>query len=440
MLGRRVRGAQGRLAIAGGLILSFALATRAAGEPPDTRIFSLESVVHEVVAWHPSVNEAVGRLNATAEEIEVAEAGYLPTISAGIGAGHDNISRSRWRPRANISASQMLYDFGKVSSSVASAEADTGVSRAQLLIAVDNLVRDANHAVIEIQRTAALHQVAVDQLETIRGISELVDHRHRRGAATRSDSLQAKARVQSAEATIEEIAAERQRWESNLAHLLGRHSAPRISPDMPDWFLRSCVRFQPDWPRVPAIMQVRAQRDQAMAELDRRRAEGLPTVSLAAGTSADIHEPFSRRVEYNFGINISSELFSGGANKARRRSAAFALGAADAAEARVRNEVSRLLGEARHQVDSFNEVLVTLSARQDSMGETGQLYRLQYLEMGTRTLVDLLNAEQEFHQVRFNLVNTRHDLRRLHADCLFNSGTQRDAFGLSGMLVHGVTL
>ena len=74
------------------------------------------------------------------------------------------------------------------------------------------------------------------------------------------------------------------------------------------------------------------------------------------------------------------------------------------------------------------------------MRETGRLYRIQYLEMGTRTLVDLLNAEQELQQVRFEAVNIRQNLRRLQVDCLFLSGRMRDAFHLSGTSVRGVML
>src|SRR3546814_1094946 len=92
-------------------------------------------------------------------------------------------------------------------------------------------------------------------------------------------------------------------------------------------------------------MQARAERDQAQAELKRSRADGLPTVSLGASGGADLADPFSRRAEYNFGINISAPLYSGGARRARTRGAAYALSAADAAEARVRNEVGRQRSE-----------------------------------------------------------------------------------------------
>jgi adhesin transport system outer membrane protein len=401
---------------------------------------TLDSAAREAVAWHPSVIEAVERLSARAEGIKEASAGYRPQIRAGTSAGYDSAARDGWRPRANISATQMLYDFGKVSSTVALAEAGTKVGRAQLLLAVDNLIRDTSYAIIEVQRTAALRDVARNQLASIRSIDDLVGHRYRRGATTRSDALQAQARVQAAEAAIQEIEAEHRRWNSNLAHLLGRQAAPQVDGGVPTWLPQACDRGEPVWADVPAVMRARAERDEALAGLNRSKAEGMPTVSLGAGSSTALSDPFSARAEYNFGINVSSALYSGGASRARTRGATFALGAADAAEAKTRNEVSRLLAEAQQQVTSLIAVSETLASRETSMRETGELYRLQYLEMGTRTLVDLLNAEQELHQVRFSIVNMRHDLRRLQVDCLFNAGAERDAFGLSGQTVKGVRL
>lgn len=425
----------GRLLLA--IAISPLLTGASVAETPPLR---WETAVREAVGWHPSITESIGRLRARAEEVDVAKAGYKPQINGGVGTSYDNITQSRWRPRANLSASQMLFDFGKVSSSVAVAEAGTRIGRAELLLAVDSLIRDTSYAVIEIQRDMVLRQVALDQLASIQGISELVHHRYRLGASTKSDALQAQARVQAAEVTLQEIEAERRRWDGNLAFLLGQPAVPDVSLDPPLGLHGACARGEPDWSMVPAAMQAQAQRDEAMADFRRSKADGLPTISFGAGAGVDIHDPFSRRAEYNFGINVSSALYSGGARRARTRSAAYDLAAADAAEARVRNEVSRLLAEAGRQVTSLTGVIDTLTARQSSMDETGRLYRLQYLDMGTRTLVDLLNAEQELHQVRFDLVNTRYDIRRLQVDCLFYSGVQREVFGLAGTTVRGVTL
>lgn len=399
-----------------------------------------EEAVQQAVGWHPSVSEAIARLDARKEGIAIAEAPGRPQISGGINAGYNNgVGQGGWRPRAELSASQMLFDFGKLKGDVAIAEAGVRVGRAALLLAIDALARDTSFAVNEIQRARALDRVARDQLTSVRDINDLVHHRYRLGASTKSDWLQAQARVQAAEVTIREIEAERRRWEATLAYLLGQDAAPPLSLDPPTGLHGACERGEPDWAGIPAMMQARAERDEAQAEWRRARIDRLPTVALGGGGGANLTDPFARS-DYNVGINISAPIYSGGIHAARAREAEYGLRAADAAEARVRNDIGRQISEARHQLQSLRGVVDTLNGRQSSMAETGHLYRLQYLDMGTRTLVDLLNAQQELHQVRFELVNVRFDMRRLEALCLFASGKQREAYGLSGMEVRGVTL
>ncbi|MXP00908.1 transporter [Altererythrobacter xixiisoli] len=408
-----------------------------ASVPP---VLTMQDAVTAALAWHPSIDEAVQRINAQGEEIDVARAGYRPRVSGGISTGYQNNTANGWRPRANVTASQMLFDFGKVMNTVRFAEAGARVSRARLLLAVDSLIRDTSFSVIEIQRAEALLAVANDQLTELRAIEQLVRLRFERGAATRSDALQAQARVTGAEATIQQIEAEQDRWQSNLAYLLGENEIGDVVPETPEWLEASCGQLEPDWTDVPAIIEAFATRDQAMAEFERAKADRMPTISLEAGGSTEIQDPVSNRADYSFGIRVTSPLYNGGAVTARARGAGFALRAADAAEARVRNDISRLLAEAQQQVFGLQDVLKTLAQREADMRETGRLYRLQYLEMGTRTLVDLLNSQQELNQVRFDAVNTTHDLRRLRIDCTFYSGSARRSFRLKGQRVQGEIL
>ncbi|WP_420144569.1 TolC family protein [Sphingobium sp.] len=403
---------------------------------------TLEEAAHEAIAWHPILTQAAGELNARGEEVNVARAGYSPQISAGFVTGYDSRLTGDWRPRPQVNATQMLYDFGKVGSAVDSAEAGTRIGQAQMLLAIDGLVRDTGYAVIEFQRGEALHRVAMEQLERIRAISDLVDSRVAKGAATRSDGLQAQARVEASIATLSQIEASRRRWSSNLAYLLGRTAPPQnVEVDAPGWLMAACRQPPPDWDDVPAVMVAEAQRDQAAADLRRRKAEQLPTISVGGTGTIDVSAPLSdRRSAYTLGFNVTSNVFGGGITKARVRGAAHALEAADAASDRARNETAQRLAEAQQQIDSLGALLKTLASREGNMDETGKLYRMQYLEMGTRTLVDLLNAEQEYQQVRFEATNATHDLRRLQLDCLYNSGRTRAAFHLTGMVVRGVTL
>jgi adhesin transport system outer membrane protein len=420
-----------------------AVATPAGGsaQGTDGSTVTLERAVRAVLAWHPSVVEAAASLDARGEDVAVARAGYLPRITAGVGSGYDSRLAGGFRPRPQLSASQMLFDFGKVASTVDAARAGTQLGRADMLLAIDGLIRDTGYAIVEIQRNDALRDIAAEQLARIREISDLVDKRFAKGATTRSDALQAQSRVAAAEATLSQLEAEQRRWTSNLAYLLGRPAAANsVDPDVPEWLMRSCARGTPDWATVPAVMRAEAQRQQATAELRRSRADRLPTVALAGDATTDVTGPLSNRSAYGLGLNVSTSVFGGNAVRARVRSAGFALGAAEAAAEQARNETGQRLAEAQQQIASLQRLLVTVMARQDNMVETGKLYRLQYLDMGTRTLVDLLNAEQELQLARFDAVNTAHDLRRLQLDCLYYSGRTRDAFGLTGTAVRGVTL
>jgi adhesin transport system outer membrane protein len=413
----------------------------AAQEATEAPPLSMQQAVRDVLAWHPDLAGAVASLNARGEEVAAARVGYLPRVSAGLNTGYANRLGSSWRPRPQVSASQMIYDFGKVASAVEAARAGTKVGRADLLIAVDGLIRETGYAIVEVQRNAALYDIAQQQSARIREIGALVGNRFAKGATTRSDVLQAQSRIAAAQATLAQIDAERRRWASNLAFLLGRQEqVASVASAVPEWLMQSCASGPVDWAAVPAVMRAEAGRDVAAAQLRRSRADRLPTLSLAGDVAPDVLSPLSRRSGYNFGVNISSEVFGGNATVARVRGAGYALTAAEAGIRQARNETGQRLAEARAQIASLGPLLDTLIARAADMTETGKLYRLQYLEMGTRTLIDLLNAEQELQQGRFDAVNTRHDLRRLELDCLYYSGRTRESFGLAGTRFGPVTL
>ncbi|MDF2495452.1 MAG: transporter [Sphingomonas sp.] len=401
---------------------------------------TLERAARLALEWHPSVVQAASEIGIQEQAIAEARAAYLPQVSAGVSSGYDNRLAEGWRPRPQVGAQQMLFDFGKVRSAIAAARSGRDAEHAELLLAIDELVRETANAVIEMQRSIALYAVAEEQLASVGGIARLVQDRYETGATTQSDALQAQARVEAARATLVQIEAERRRWGSNLTYLLARDAPGDVSADVPAWLASGCSRPAPDWTAVPAVMAADARQDFAEAQLRRSRADRLPTLSLGGDASTDFTSPFGDRSLYNVGLRVTGNVFNGGAIRARVRGADAALSAARAGSQRARLESRQRLAEAQQQVSSLSGLTDMLAARQAAMLDTGRLYRLQYLEMGTRTLVDLLNAEQELHATRFQAVNTEHDLRRLRLDCLFYSGQLRDALGLAGVRVAGVTI
>lgn len=409
---------------------------------------TLEGAVTRALSWNPSIEEAIGKLGQSGAEIEVARAGYLPKVTGGTTANFDSNLRDNWRPQLNLRGSQMIYDFGKVSNAVDAATSGEAVSRAQLLQAVDNLVRDTAHAVIEVQRARGNLTVARAQLAGIEAIAALVRQRSDEGASTRSDKVQAEARVQAARSTVLEVSAQLSRWEGTLASLLGSAGHLDVSPEVPSWLPQACGQSEPAWSEAPAVMEADAQHRQAAALLARSKSDLFPTVALEAGVGYDFNKPSydiassttPDRARFSVGLNVSGSLYDGGASGARQNAAGAALRAADAARDAARLQLRRGLVEAHAQVGGLEQLLKSLGFRAKMMVETRDLYRQQYFELGTRTLLDLLNAEQELHAAHFEKVRASHELRRLWIDCLYNSGLTRKSFSLAGTSVRGVTL
>ncbi|MFK3781473.1 TolC family protein [Agrobacterium sp. NPDC089420] len=89
---------------------------------------SLETAVRKAVDWHPAVTETIGRLRQQTESVNEARAGYLPNFSWGLDSSYNTNRSDRYSPDLNFSASQMLYDFGKVDNRVKIATASTATT------------------------------------------------------------------------------------------------------------------------------------------------------------------------------------------------------------------------------------------------------------------------------------------------------------------------
>ncbi|MFK7604787.1 MULTISPECIES: TolC family outer membrane protein [unclassified Pseudomonas] len=412
---------------------------------PDT--LDLNRAVQLVVEWHPAIAESIGKLFQQNQNVTIARSGYYPQISGGLRSGYDSgVSGNGQSQAFTLSMSQMLYDFGKVSSSVDSARARVSGSQAGILLAIDQVTRETSFAVIELQRAQTLEVLARDQVKGVSAIAELAKKRSDMGASTRSDLFQARSRVEAAIATQLQYAAQLNRWRSALASLLGTQTTVNVSPGFPDTLEHSCQGVVPDEAVTPSLLIAQSQQVDAVAQIANARAEGLPTLSLDPELTQYLDNNDSDiqggrdRTRYGVFLNVKVPIYQGGAINARKASAEQALRTAQAASDAARLSVRQGLLEARDQISSLAQRLTTLDFRERSITETKDLYQQQYLELGTRPLLDLLNAEQEIHQARMDRENTSADLRRLKIDCLYNTGGLRTAFHLDNSAIQGVEI
>lgn len=415
------------------------------GSASDGPVVNMQAAVDKAVSWHPSVRSARSQVLQADEGIDAARAGYYPRISGGINNRSSNSTitnyDSRHIQRAEISASQMLYDFGKVGSQVERASSATDVARARVLMSIDEVVRSTAYAWIEVRRQEALEGAAQELVETVEDIATLASEREAEGASTLSDTVQARARVDSARIELLSAESQAQRWRTTLMHWMGERRLPMAAGEPPAGIEGACtaaatpaVTADRSVSRrgVSAIQVAEAQVQVARAEAEIARTQLLPTLSLDVSAGRGLNSRSraigERSVDTTVMLNFSMPLYEGGRLQADRRAAEHAVSAARAALDEAHLNVEQGGEDASLEWRKFASRKPVQAAREESMRLTRSLYRDQYLQLGTRSLLDLLNAEQEYYGARRDQIDTTHEMMRLGVDCLFHAGRLRQVF------------
>ena len=396
-----------------------------------------EWAVRTAVARYPEVRAARAEIARQEDLLDAARAGYLPRVQARVTSGEQGEFGSG--QVATLGVTQVLYDFGKTRSAVRREQAGRQRQEAALLAEMDEVVRGTAEALIEAHRHQELRRTHLERIAALRRVQEMTELRADAGVATRSDPLQARARVEAARSRLLQVESQLREWRSRLATYLG----PGVPADVagaPAGFDEAARAVDPrDIERLPALQVAEAERARAEADLENARAQRYPTLSLEANANRRLG-PAGTRYEQIYGkssyatafVSLSGGLYQGGALAAQSRASANALQAAEARLQAQRLMAQDELARQRERIAGIRDRMGLLEGRLHSITETRALYWDQYLSLGTRNVLDLLGAEEEIAQAHDDLVNTRHDLWAAQLACLLAAGRVREAFGLEG--------
>lgn len=413
---------------------------------PAPGTLTLNDAVNRAVTWHPAINEAIGKLAGQSEQVNVAKSKYYPQVSAGVNNGYSNsYTDSGFSPSLVLSISQMLYDFGKVSSQVRAESAGVAQEQANVLVSIDNVGHDTATAMVQVQMWQQMVDIAKEQLDALSAVGHLTQQRNDEGATSMSDVVQTNARIESARSQLIQYQANLDSAQATLMSWLGWNNLNGISNDFPNKLSKSCDIDKPDDRLVPAVLASWAQASVAQANLDYANAQMTPTISLEPQVQHYLNDKYAShevldRTQYSAFIKVEMPLYQGGGLTARRNAASHAVEAAQSGVQRTRLDIRQKLMESRSQALGLMGAIQVLQRQEELSAQTRELYQQQYLGLGTRPLLDVLNAEQEVYQARFAQQQTLSQLHQLQLNCLYNSGRLRNAFGLEHRTIQSLEI
>lgn len=404
---------------------------------------TLNEAVKLAVSKHPEISQSISELASQNANIDVARSGYYPQLSAGVSTG-DMTSAERGRQLLNFNATQMLFDFGKVKSSVTKEEAKLLASQAQVLVSIDQISLEVANTIVNIKRYDEVSRIAREQIKGISRISEIANLRAKAGISSQADPIQAQSYLEAAQSNLIVQETQLMVFKQRLRTLLGADIS-NLSWSIPDSLIaRSDIYKAPEFNKIPQMMLAKAQADVASFEKRQTELSRYPTLNVKGTLSQALN---GRNPNNNVDngsdsaimFEATSNFYQGGAVASQTRAASFAEEAAKARINAVYLETMDQIRSTQEQVENKQRQMKVLIAQKATTVRTKELYQEQY-KLGTRTAVDLLNAEQAIHSANQQIETARYDIYENLVQYIAAAGKTRDVYQLNNLTIQGVEL
>jgi outer membrane protein len=378
---------------------------------------TLREALQKAYATNPTITGARAQQRANDENAPISRARGLPNLSASA-AFTDNLERNSAlsparQANAGLSFSVPIYSGGAVKNSIRSADARIDAGRANLRDTEASLFSQVVAAYMDVIRDQAIVQLQRANLGVLTVNLEATNDRFQVGDLTRTDVAQSQARLALAKSQYESAQAQLINSREQYIRLVGE-PADNLEPPPPLPNLptnpQSAVTTALD--NNPGLLAAMRQRDASRYDVGIARAGRLPTVraigsanyldylgSLSGGGGQSSRTAAA-------GVQASIPLFQGGLPSAQVRQAQ----ARESQSIEFVTEVERgVVAQTRAAFASYqasNEVIVSSQSAVDANTLSLEGVRAEN-SVGNRTILDILNAEQELLNSQVQLVSAR---------------------------------
>ena len=402
---------------------------------------TLTDAVRQAVASNPEVQARWHEFTASREEQNVARGGYLPRIDLNAGIGRQRLQEPNapeatfTRRGATLSLNQMLYD-GFATREEVSRLAYAKLTRYyELLDATENTGLEAARAYLDVLRYRELSRLAQENFAQHDHIFRQIQQRVQAGVGRRVDLEQAGGRLALAQSNALTEASNLHDVSARYLRIIGDlPPGEMIAPALLDQGIPADVEttlklaFQGSPVFQAALENVRA----AQAQARNRQSNFHPRVDLRASKdiSHNRNGVAGQRDDQVIELVLNYNLFRGGADRALVRQSAEKLEQAKHLRDKTCRDVRQTVSIAWKDIQSLQHQLGYLDQHQLAIAKAREAYRKQF-DIGQRTLLDLLDTENEHFQSRRAYTNAQFDYAIAHMRTLAGIGKLLSSLGVA---------
>ncbi len=384
---------------------------------------SLKSAVEQTLATNPDVLADINQRKARQQELRQARSGYGPTLEVtgafGVEESDNSTTRATGkndetlaRRERGVQVRQMVFDGFATKSEVKRQRARVDSSSNTLVSTAEQIALRTTEVYLEVLRRMELLALAKTNLATHEHTRNQITLRSRSGVGRKADVDQVTGRYALAMANVISE-------QSNLAD--ARSNYLRVTGEMPENLVEPDVEKLPVPAAIEAAVEAAvaghptlksAESDVAAAQAQQQAARNTlyPRFDLEAGQNWNNNLDGQRGDNDDRSVMLRMRylLFASGKEQARRKQTAHLLDEAKDVRNNTRRQVVESIRLSWNQYQTQTSQLDYLQQHMDSTQRTLAAYRKQF-NIGKRSLLDLLDSENELFDASRAYANTRYD-------------------------------
>lgn len=400
---------------------------------------SLEQAVATALDTNPQIRQAFNRFKASEEQIHQASAGYYPTIDFDAGIGREwTESPSTRRDAANfgtdekiemtrreigVSLRQVLFSGFQTTNEVKRTTFEASANQWTLYATAEDLALEVARAYLEFLRAEQVIELAERNLESHQIIYEQVKQKTDSGLGSTADLSQVTGRLARAHSNL--ISAQNNLSDAKISYQRIVNRAPENTRiPVPDAvMLPASLESAMEMAKAahPTLKAAGSDISAAKAQRDAAKGNYYPEVSFDLSASwddnLDGNDGTSPGSSLDVGgnndeilamVRVNYNLFSGGADQAREREAAYNINESKAIQLNAYRDIEEGTTLAWNARVFLKQQMQYLRQHVEAATETRNAYEDQF-KLGQRTLIDVLDAENELFQARREYLTAEYD-------------------------------
>ncbi len=377
---------------------------------------TLTDAIAMAYASNPTIQRQRALQRAQDETYVQARSSLGPSLNAGADVGYNDLpdlSGNRSTTSLTLSASQPIFASGALVSTLDAAKADVLAGQEGLRSVEQSVLLNVISVYTAVRRDQEALRIRQENYEVLKRQLDEANARFSVGDNTRTDVAQSEARLAASQASLAQAKAQLDTSRASYIAIVGQAptnlepetALPNVPTDF-DLALNAAEKYNPD---LNSALFAEAA---ARARVKAARSNLGPTVGLSASYGAfaptNDFNNLDNRDAASATLRLSIPLFSAGFNTSRIRQAAEGHTAQKMTVEESRRGVIQDTSSSWAQMQAAKSATAANQEQVRATRLAAEGVKMEF-QVGLRTNIEVLNAEQEYRSAQLALINAQRD-------------------------------